>query len=49
VTDWKQFRHLDYAKMAALMHSPVIIDGRNFLDRKELEKAGFRYVGVGRG
>jgi UDPglucose 6-dehydrogenase len=49
VTDWKQFRHLDYAKMAALMHSPVMIDGRNFLDRKELEKAGFRYVGVGRG
>ena len=49
ITDWKQFRHLDYAKMATLMHSPVMIDGRNFLDRKELEKAGFRYVGVGRG
>ena len=49
VTDWKQFRELDYAKMATLMHSPVMIDGRNFLDRKTLEQAGFRYVGVGRG
>ena len=49
VTDWKQFRELDYAKMAALMHAPVMIDGRNFLDRKTLEQAGFRYVGVGRG
>ncbi|HEY9656704.1 MAG TPA: UDP binding domain-containing protein, partial [Crinalium sp.] len=49
VTDWKQFRELDYAKMAALMHAPVMIDGRNFLDRKALEQAGFRYVGVGRG
>ena len=49
VTDWKQFRELDYAKMASLMHTPVMIDGRNFLDRKALEQAGFRYVGVGRG
>jgi UDPglucose 6-dehydrogenase len=49
VTDWKQFRELDYAKMASLMHAPVMIDGRNFLDRKALEQAGFRYVGVGRG
>jgi UDPglucose 6-dehydrogenase len=46
VTDWNQFRELDYAKMATLMHSPVMIDGRNFLDRKALEQAGFRYVGV---
>jgi UDPglucose 6-dehydrogenase len=35
--------------MASLMHAPVMIDGRNFLDRKALEQAGFRYVGVGRG
>jgi UDPglucose 6-dehydrogenase len=48
VTDWKQFRTLDYAKMAKLMNNPVIIDGRNFLDQEELEKAGYRYVGVGR-
>ena len=48
VTDWQQFRNLDFAKMAKLMNNPVMIDGRNFLDRKEVENAGFQYVGVGR-
>lgn len=48
VTDWTQFRTLDYAKMAKLMNSPVMIDGRNYLDRKMMEAAGFRYIGVGR-
>ncbi|MCL6433691.1 MAG: UDP-glucose/GDP-mannose dehydrogenase family protein [Leptolyngbyaceae cyanobacterium HOT.MB2.61] len=49
VTDWQQFRNLDYTKMASLMNTPIIIDGRNFLDRRLIEEAGFRYVGVGRG
>lgn len=48
VTDWAQFRTLDYAKMSKLMNNPVIIDGRNFLDQETLEAVGFRYVGVGR-
>ncbi|WP_439566271.1 UDP binding domain-containing protein, partial [Gloeocapsopsis crepidinum] len=48
VTDWKQFQHLDYEKMASLMNNPVMIDGRNFLDREKLQQAGFYYVGVGR-
>jgi len=48
VTDWEQFQSLDYGKMAKLMHNPVLIDGRNFLDPNVLEGAGFRYVGVGR-
>ncbi|MDB9509890.1 UDP-glucose/GDP-mannose dehydrogenase family protein [Kamptonema animale CS-326] len=47
VTDWQQFRNLDYAKMAKLMNHPVMIDGRNFLDRKSLEAVGFHYVGIG--
>jgi UDPglucose 6-dehydrogenase len=48
VTEWEQFRNFDYAKMAKLMNNPVLIDGRNYLDPKELENAGFRYVGIGR-
>lgn len=48
VTDWAKFKSLDYAKMASLMNSPTLIDGRNFLDQAALEKAGFRYLGVGR-
>ena len=47
VTDWKQFLSLDYSKMVKQMHTPVLIDGRNFLNREEMEKAGFRYVGIG--
>ena len=47
VTDWQQFSSLDYAKMAGLMNNPVIIDGRNFLDREALQKMGYRYVGIG--
>lgn len=48
VTDWDQFRKLDYGKMAKLMNNPVMIDGRNFLDREVLESAGFRFLGIGR-
>ena len=48
VTDWKEFLKLDYGKMAKLMNNKTLIDGRNFLDRKAVEEAGFRYVGIGR-
>jgi UDPglucose 6-dehydrogenase len=48
ITDWEQFRKLDYIKMAKLMNNPVMIDGRNFLDREMLESAGFRFLGIGR-
>lgn len=47
VTDWDVFESLDYKRMADLMTHPVMIDGRNFLDRKMLEEAGFQYVGIG--
>ena len=48
VTDWEEFLKLDFEKMAKLMNHPVVIDGRNFLDRNALETLGFRYVGVGK-
>ena len=47
ITDWAQFQNLDYGKMAKKMHSAFMIDGRNFLDRKQLEASGFQYVGIG--
>jgi len=47
VTDWQQFQHLDYRKLAMLMTNPIIIDGRNCLNRKELQQAGFYYLGIG--
>ncbi|MEM9245615.1 MAG: UDP-glucose/GDP-mannose dehydrogenase family protein [Cyanobacteria bacterium P01_F01_bin.153] len=48
VTDWSQFKTLDYGAMAKLMNMPVMIDGRNFLDPAEMRSLGYRYVGVGR-
>ncbi|MCT7953036.1 UDP-glucose/GDP-mannose dehydrogenase family protein [Ancylothrix sp. C2] len=48
ITEWQQFRHLDYPKMAKLMNNAVMIDGRNFLDPKQMQAAGFRYTGIGR-
>ncbi len=47
VTEWTQFQTLDYKVMAEHMAHPVMIDGRNFLDKKALEKAGFYYDGIG--
>lgn len=47
VTDWDDFLDLDYAKLAKLMAQPVLVDGRNFLDKSLLEQAGFTYVGIG--
>ena len=47
VTDWQEFLKLDFERMANLMISPVMIDGRNFLDRSKLEFFGFRYLGIG--
>ncbi|MEM8673557.1 MAG: UDP-glucose/GDP-mannose dehydrogenase family protein [Cyanobacteria bacterium P01_G01_bin.67] len=48
VTDWKEFLKLDLSKMAQLMSNPLVIDGRNFLDRDAVEAAGIRYIGMGR-
>ena len=47
-TEWEDFLKLDYTKVKNMMRSPVIIDGRNYLDKSSLEKQGFKYIGIGR-
>jgi len=47
-TEWPEYRSLPWADVARRMRSPLVVDGRNFLDRCALEDAGFRYVGFGR-
>lgn len=47
VTEWKEFRVPDYAKMKELLKNHVIFDGRNIYDRNEIETAGFTYFGIG--
>ena len=47
-TEWLPFREPNIQKMKAKMKSPVIFDGRNIYDPKQMQKAGFIYFGVGR-
>ena len=47
VTDWAEFAELDWASLRQRMASPVIVDGRNFLDARAVREAGFAYEGIG--
>jgi UDPglucose 6-dehydrogenase len=48
VTEWSEFRDLDWAAAAETMARPLVVDGRNYLDPDELAAAGFEYEGIGR-
>jgi UDPglucose 6-dehydrogenase len=49
VTEWPEFGELDWVNdVKKLMKTPLVVDGRNYLDRDELVAAGFTYEGVGR-
>lgn len=48
ITDWNEFKEVDFKKLKGLMKNPVIVDGRNIYDPKKLKELGFTYVGVGR-
>jgi len=48
LTEWDEFREVDWAHVRAVVERPLVIDGRNFLSREELTARGFRYVDVGR-
>jgi UDPglucose 6-dehydrogenase len=46
VTEWQEYRELDWADLAKRMRKPVLLDGRNILDRAQMTQAGFRYLGL---
>ncbi|MBI5309686.1 MAG: UDP-glucose/GDP-mannose dehydrogenase family protein [Actinobacteria bacterium] len=48
VTEWPQFKELDWNAVRDAMKTPLVIDGRNVLDAETLTAAGFAYEGVGR-
>src|SRR3989344_81316 len=48
ITEWKPFRHPDFARVKAIMKNAVIFDGRNQYDPALLREAGFEYSGIGR-
>jgi UDPglucose 6-dehydrogenase len=49
VTEWKQFRSPDFARLAETVKDKVVFDGRNLYDPSEVEAAGLAYYGIGRG
>ena len=48
LTEWDEFRWLDFAKVAGIMHAPRIVDSRNLLEPAAVRRRGFTYEGIGR-
>ena len=49
LTEWREFRLPDWERIKGLMHRPLILDGRNIYNAKELENYGFEYFCIGVG
>lgn len=47
-TEWSQFRSIDLAHVRDAMRGAAIVDARNILDRRAVERLGLSYSGVGR-
>lgn len=48
ITDWNEFKELDFNKIKENMKSYNIIDARNIYDPEKMKSLGFKYIGVGR-
>jgi UDPglucose 6-dehydrogenase len=46
VTEWTEYREIEWDKAAPTMRGKVVLDGRLALDREKIEKAGLRYVSI---
>jgi UDPglucose 6-dehydrogenase len=49
VTEWNEFKQLNWEKIHSFMRQPIVVDGRNLYDPAEMAARGFVYWGVGRG
>jgi UDPglucose 6-dehydrogenase len=48
LTEWEEFRWLDFERVRAAMSRPAIVDARNLLDPAAMRRRGFEYSGIGR-
>ena len=48
VTEWDEFRQVDWDRLRSVVERPLVVDGRNMLDAAELTRRGFHYVSIGR-
>ena len=49
LTEWNEFKELDFLRLKKVMRQPLLMDGRNIYDPRRMRALGFRYIGVGRG
>ena len=49
LTDWAEFRSLDFDRVRGLMRTPIIMDGRNLFEPAQMHARGFEYYSLGRG
>jgi UDPglucose 6-dehydrogenase len=49
MTEWNEFKHLDFIRIHELMKYPVVFDGRNLYEPEVMRGMGFNYRGFGRG
>ncbi|MBI5417811.1 UDP-glucose/GDP-mannose dehydrogenase family protein [Candidatus Poribacteria bacterium] len=48
LTEWNEFREIDFIKLRKLLSEPIVFDLRNIFDPDKIKKLGFEYIGVGR-
>lgn len=48
VTDWAQYKHLDWEALRGKMKGNLVVDARNMLNAKDVRRHGMEYVGIGR-
>jgi UDPglucose 6-dehydrogenase len=48
VTEWDEFRQIDWKRLLSTVEQPLVIDGRNVFSPEEISQNGFRYVSIGR-
>ncbi len=49
MTEWNEFKEIEWDRIKEIMRQPVVMDGRNIYDPAKLKNMGFRYAGMGRG
>lgn len=47
VTEWTDFRSPDFDKIRKMLKNPIVFDGRNIFDTKEMNSLGFEHYGIG--
>jgi UDPglucose 6-dehydrogenase len=48
LTEWDEFRWLDFSQVLGAMAEPSIVDARNLLDPAAVRRMGFTYKAIGR-